>query len=138
MTDKYEQPQSNYTADGGSNAKPAYPDLDGLVSDAHKKYEPLIRGLGPVENILFPQSMSAMQEDYQKILYAGIAYHLAQLKDQTALKPEYGKATSMVLDALINMYLDKAGLSQYLGQSSKDNATPVYREKDKVPNGTSR
>jgi hypothetical protein len=132
MTDKYETPQSNYDAQGGS-ANAAYPDLAGLVGEEFNKYAPLFKGLGPVGDVLLfdPKLISAMPEDYQKLLYAGIAYKLAQLKDQTATKPEYGQTTASILDALINMYADKAGIAQYFGKSSKDK--PVYRNAEGSP-----
>ncbi len=139
MGDNYETPQSNYNAQGGSNANTAYPDLAGLVGEEFNKYAPLFKGLGPVGDILLfdPQSISVMPPDHQKLLYAGIAYRLAELRDEKAGKPEYGSVATKVLDALINMYADKAGISQYLGQSAEKPAS-VYRQKDKVPNGTSR
>ena len=123
-TNNYETPKNN-----GANT--TYPDLSGLVDAEHQKYIPLMKSLGPIGDILTfdPKLMSAMPEDYQKLMYIGMAYRLAELKDQNAQDSKYGKATAMVLDALINMYAKAAGI-----EYSQSEKTPAYRgEKSQVP-----
>lgn len=123
-TNNYETPKNN-------GADTAYPGLSGLVGEEYKKYEPLLKSLGPIGDILAfdPKIISAMPEDYQKLMYMGMAYRLAELRDQNAQDSKYGKATAMVLDALINMYSKAAGI-----EYSQSEKSPVYRgEKSQVP-----